>query len=474
MKVEGDLMRLRTLSLVSLVLASCAPDGDTAVGSTDPGVAPSYEAPSGVTTNATAPAPSLLACNQVRVAQRPTCSSSERALTSEDALALGFEAEAFLRLISGEHRSEMKWGDEASPSSELVLTVEPLGEVRFVDQQALSAGHSAEFTLGNTGGRYLTCGDRLAVDARLSIVSSDGALNEVAVASIQADSGSYARSVVQLPTADLAGSLRTLLRDGDEPHDELTLVLGISELGSGLEGSLATHAALLDNGDVEQGAPCSQLGSFRLASSCPLGSFQLAADETLLGLSFTGALERLNATSPAALDDTGAQLTLAVEASPTAACISIDTPASLPSVLMFPGTARLESSDGRIGGSMAVQLSAEALGGALQRVTAHTEYLVPDPSGLSELAPSYAILQPLSWGGESLGGFEFSLEANEQGSGGLLRAIGGNLGCNSSRPCPEVCPGPGCTVTNAEKWAVRWGDLPVGAELPLQAPVQED
>lgn len=466
-------MTLRTLSLVSLLLAACTSDENRAAGSPDRGAAPTYETPSGVTTNATAPAPSLLACNQARVAQRPSCSNSERALTGEDALALGFEVETFLRLISGEHRSEIKWGEETSPSSELVLTVEPLGEVRFVDQQALSAGQSAESTLGNTGGRNLTCGDRLAVDARLSIVSSDGALNEVVVASIQADSGSYASSVVQLPTADLAGSLRTLL-DGGEPHDELTLVLGISELGSGLEGSFATHPALLDDGNVEQGAPCSQLGSFKLGSSCPLGSFQLAADEQLLGLSFTGALERLNATSPAALDDTGAQLTFAIEASPTAACISIDTPASLPSVLMFPGSARLESSDGRIGGSMQVQLSAEALGGALQRVTAHTEYLVPDPSGLSELAPSYAILQPLSWGDEFLGGFEFSLEATEQGSGGLLRAIGGNLGCNSSRPCPEVCPGPGCTVTNAEKWAVRWGDLPVGAELPLQTPPSQD
>jgi len=142
---------------------------------------------------------------------------------------------------------------------------------------------------------------------------------------------------------------------------------------------------------------------------------------------------------------------------------------------MFPARAQLESSDGRVGGSMDVQLSAEALGGTLQRVTAYTEYLVPDPTGLSELAPSYAILQPLTWSNdESLGGFEFSLEATEQSSGGILRAIGGNLGCNSSRPCQEVCPGPGCTVTNAEKWAVRWGDLPVGDALPLQESAAAD
>ena len=462
-------MKLRILSLFSLVLASCAPDADTAA-SPDPGHAPTYESASDVTTNATAPAAPLLACNQARSAQRGDCTRSERAVTGEDALALGFEAEAFLRLISGEHRSEVTWQDGAGPSSELILTVEPLGEVRFVDQQARAGGQNDEFTLGNTGGRYLTCGDRLAVDARLSIVSADGALNEVAFASVEADSGSYARSVVQLPTADLAGSLRATLEAGREPHDELTLVLAISELGSGLEGSLATHAALLDDSNVERGTPCSQLGAFRLSSSCPLGAFALGADEELLGLSFAGALERLNATSPAALGDTGAQLTLAFEASPAPVCISIDTPASLPSVLMFPGSVRLDSSDGRVGGSMEVQLNAEASGGTLQRVTAHTDYLVPDPSGLSELAASYAILQPLSWSNEFLGGFEFSIEATEQSSGGILRAIGGNLGCNSSRPCAEVCPGTGCTVTNAEKWAVRWGDLPVGSQLPLQTP----
>ena len=468
-------MTLRKLSLVSLVLASCAPGEDTAA-SADPGTAPTYEGAPTVTSNQTSPAGSLLACNQARPSRAEACSRAERAVTGDDAQALGFEPDAFLELIAGEHRSEVTWqvdGAGAGESAELVLTVEPLGEVHLVDRELTSAGRGEVVTNGNTGARYFTCGDRLAVDAQLSIFSSDGALNEVVLTTVEAESGSYARSVVQLHAADVAGSLHTLL-EGSTDRDELTLVLGISELGRGLEGTLAAHATL-ENSNIELGSPCSQLGRFSLGPGCPLGAFQLGADDELFGLSFGGALARLNATSPAVLDDTGAELTLEFDASPTPACISIDTPAALPSILMFPGQAQLESSDGRVGGSMDVQLSAEALGGTLQRVTAYTEYLVPDPTGLSELAPSYAILQPLTWSNdEGLGGFEFSFEATEQSSGGILRAIGGNLGCNSSRPCQEVCPGPGCTVTNAEKWAVRWGDLPVGDALPLQESAAAD
>jgi hypothetical protein len=465
-------MKLRSLAIVTLFLLACTPDEGTA-GPLDPGTAPTYEGAPTETTHQTSPAAALLACNAASHPQPGACRRSERALTADDTLALGFEASAFLQLITGEHRSEVTWqadGTASGSSSELLLTVEPLGAVRFVDRELGSAGVGEVYELGNTGARYYTCGDGVAVDARLSIATADGALNEVALTTLEADSGTYARSIVRLPAADLTGSLRTAipLSASGEPADELTLVLGISELGSGLEGSLAAHARLAE-GDLESGQPCRQLGFFSLESTCPLGSFPLRGDEGLHGLSYAGALARLDATSPTLLPDTGAQLTLAFDASPAPACMSIDTPAALPSILMFPGTARLESSDGRVGGTIDVQLTAEALGGTLRRVTAKTEYLVPDPTGLSELAPSYAILQPLTWSNEFVGGFEFLVEATEQSSGGLLRAIGGNLACNSSRPCQEVCPAPGCTVTNAEKWAVRWGDLPVGDELPLQA-----
>ena len=93
---------------------------------------------------------------------------------------------------------------------------------------------------------------------------------------------------------------------------------------------------------------------------------------------------------------------------------------------------------------------------------------MPDPSGLAQLAPSYAIQEPLSWSALEMGGFEFLVEAHEAASGGLLRAIGGQLSCDSSRPCEKVCPGPGCTVSPAEKWAARWGEMVLGTELSLR------
>ncbi|MEO8180796.1 MAG: hypothetical protein ABI895_18330 [Deltaproteobacteria bacterium] len=85
--------------------------------------------------------------------------------------------------------------------------------------------------------------------------------------------------IIQLHAADIVGSLRTTIEGAAErkPRDELTLVLGISKLGSGLEGSLAAHAEL-DQSNVETGSPCSQLGSFSLGLRCPLGAFDLDAD----------------------------------------------------------------------------------------------------------------------------------------------------------------------------------------------------
>src|SRR6187431_783571 len=100
-------MTARPLSFVSLVtlLAACAPGGDTLLP--DGGTPPTYE-PARQTTNQTAPAGPLLACNQVRPPLQD-CSRSERARTAEDEVALGFEADAFVQLISGEHRSQLAW-----------------------------------------------------------------------------------------------------------------------------------------------------------------------------------------------------------------------------------------------------------------------------------------------------------------------------------------------------------------------------
>jgi hypothetical protein len=402
------------------------------------------------------------------------CPRSERALADGDAAALGFEPDELLAVIAGEHRAPLTWrgyGVPTGASTELALTIEPSGDARFVDQTVSGSQH--EITFGNTGGRYLRCGNRLAVDARLRIATADGALNEVVDATVEADSGRYARVVVTLPADEVAGSLAASVQAPKQDRrqispTELTLVFGVSEFG--LEARLGAHAEFDGASGDEVGEPCNTLGESWLAQSCPWGSLPLRADEELVGLSFAGALAQLNASSPTTLNDTGARLELRADAEfPDSLCISVDTPATLPQVLPFPGRVWLESSDGRVGGSVEAQLQEEALGGAFHRVTAYMSFLVPVSDGLSELAPSYGILAPLVWSEQEHGGFEFFAEATEQSSGGILRAIGAKLGCEGSRPCEEVCPGPGCTATNAEKWGVRWGELSDAAALSIDA-----
>lgn len=394
------------------------------------------------------------------------CSRSERAVGQGDEDALGFEAAALLELISGEHRSDITWqGGAASGAggpTELVLNVEPRGDVRFVERDFRYPRDGYGSTISNNGARYLDCGDRLAVDARLSIVSADGALNEVVDAVVEADSERYAKITITASREALAGSVLASPRDTNgQPFDELTLTFGISALG--LEASLAAHPQFVREDLGTQ--RCSVLGSMYLSPSCsPWGAAQLRPGDDLLGLSFEGAVALANAASPAVLLDTGAELSMTFEAAPEPTCIGIDTPAALPSILQFPARVQLASSDGRVGGSMDVQLTAEASGGALRRVTATAEYLSPDSSELSALAPSYAILEPLVWSELENGGFEFFAQSGEDGARGILRAYGAEIGCEGTRPCEDVCPGPGCTATLAEKWAVRWGDPLIGED----------
>jgi hypothetical protein len=455
-------MASRFLSISLVVLAACSDTEGSE--SSDLGTPPTLGPSSPGGGQDTLSSGMLVTCAaQLRAS---ACARVERELLTADEATLGFTADELLQLISGEHRAQVAWQlDAAEPSAELVLTVRPQGPARFVDQTLQSAGRSEIVTFGNTGARYYTCGDQLAVDAEISIVMPDGTLNETLQATVVAESGRYARILMDVPSANVHGSLRTGIEQ--RGADQLTLAFGITKLGSGLEGSLGASSSGVST-NLERGSPCQRLGSFSLASGCPLGAYPLAGDEELLGLSFSGALARLNATSPATLSDNGTPLSLAFAAEPAGKCVSIDTPATLPAVLAFPGSVTLESSDGRVRGSLEVQVTAEELNGELQVVTAHSEYLAPDSRGLAELAPRYAILEPLTWSSLELGGFEFQVEAREQMFGGVLRAIGGNLSCQSSRPCEEVCPGPGCNVSPAEKWAVRWGEMRLGADPSLR------
>lgn len=456
-------MRAYSFALSLVVLTACSSE-DSTEGAY-------YGAPAGADPGGEhdASATWLGGCgDSLRQQRAGLCERTERAATAADESALGFAADALLQLIRGEHRATVSWYADDEPSgrsSELVLTVQPQGPVRYVEQALGASGRSETFTFGNTGGRYYTCGDLLAVDAELSVMMPDGTLEETLQATIEAESGTYARVLLDVPSSSVVGSLRTAIEQ--RGSDRLSLALGITPLGTGLEGSLSASRSQVGT-SPDLASSCATLGSASVAQGCPLGAYPLSGSDEVLGLSISRAIERLNATSPAVLEDSGAELSLAFAAASARSCVSIDTPATLPLVLEFPGSVSLGSSDGRVEGSLDVQLSAEATGGTLQLVRAHTEYLAPEPSGLPALAPRYAIQEPLSWSALEMGGFHFEVEAREQESGGVLRALGGNLSCQSSRPCEEVCPGPGCTVSPAEKWAVRWGEMRLGTDPSLR------
>jgi hypothetical protein len=391
------------------------------------------------------------------------CARTERALGEGDAGALGFEAGAFLQLISGEFRSALTWSAGAPGPTDLVLGVQPRGDVRYVARE-YRYPRDARFIISNNGTRYLECGDRLAVDAEVSIVSADGALNEVIDAVVEADSAGYAKITAASTRDALVGHVLDSAQPGDAERrfDDVTFTFGVSPFG--LEASVAAHPRFVESDlDTQQ---CTELATNRLSACSPWGAVSIAPGDEVVGLSFEGAIALANAASPVTLDS-GAELTLTFEASPEPSCVGIDTPALLPHILQFPARVQLGSSDGRVGGAMDVQVTAEASGGTLRRVTAGASTLSPASDDPLADARRFAILEPLVWAEGEVVGFEFFSQSGEGGARGILRANGSILGCEGTRPCEEVCPGPGCTSTLAEKWAVRWGAPVIGEDESL-------
>src|SRR5688572_26823992 len=141
--------RFPTLSL--LILAACS--GSDGSPSQDPLFLP----PGGGGEDQLTGSEWLMACGgSIRELGAGACSRTEQEVSATTEAAVGVTAEAFLQLIRGEHRAQVAWRDEGEPtgsSSELVLTVQPQGDVRFVDQTLSSAGRSETITFGNTGGR---------------------------------------------------------------------------------------------------------------------------------------------------------------------------------------------------------------------------------------------------------------------------------------------------------------------------------
>jgi len=401
------------------------------------------------------------------------CDQTVRALDLDEATALGVSANDLLSWVSGEHRETLAWQDTNASygpehgRSEISLEIGPLG-ARFIDRRpkertddGREEGHTLiEPDIALYGD---PCADSIALDVRVHVSTSGGALDETLDATLEARAPDFVTGQLSLPLDALNGSF-----EADVPvppgfvvrgSPRLVLSLGVSEYGSTGELGLSSEFESTDGQAASQGG-LGVLARFPADNFCGTSSISISADQTLRGVSMASVLERLNSASPAAIDGSAATLQLEYTSLAGQVCVALDGPLGGQTVLSFPGSVRLRSSDQRMDGTLAVTLSGEATGGRLESSRAEaSEYLV-DPDAAAAAARSFAIRAPLDFSSYDGGAFQFSTEVTDTEAVGALIAYGldqADCVTNPPPPDPDGNGSPGCSGTERiQIWGASW------------------
>lgn len=401
------------------------------------------------------------------------CDQTERALDLDENTSLGVSANDLLSWVSGEHREALAWQDSAGSfgpehgRSEITLEIGPLG-ARFIDRRPKERSNNVEgegpaIALAEIGSYGDPCADSIALDVRVHVATSGGALDETLDTTLEAKAPDFVTGQLSLPLDTLNGSFEAEVPVPSgfvvRGTPRLVLSLGVSEYGSTGELGLSSEFVSSDGQAAGQGG-LGTLARFPAEDFCGTGAISVAANQTLRGLSMASVLERLNSASPAVLDGSTATLQLEFASQAERVCVELVAPLDQPAVLAFPGSVRLRSSDQRIDGTLAVTLSGEATGGTLQSSRSEAgEYLL-DPARATAAARSYAIRAPLDFSSYDGGAFQFSTEVTETEAVGGLHAYGlDQADCVTNPPPPDPAGNgsPGCSGTErVEIWGASW------------------
>jgi hypothetical protein len=398
------------------------------------------------------------------------CDELKQDLAPDAPTALGFSARQVLDMISGEHHETLAWkalpvayGPETGESA-ITLVVEPLGTAHLIQRSPAQRGGREDGPLIALAEPQFACADSIAVDVRLVISTAGGALNESVETTLEASSAEFASGSVRLPLDKLTGSFEA---DVQAPpgsvlskSPELSLRMGFSPYGNVGEFSISSETESTDGSAVGQSA-LGTIAQYPAENFCGPDAVSVDASQVVRGLSVENVLERLNATSPATLVPSGAALSLRFLNTTDRVCAALGAPASAGTTLEFPGAVELSSSDDRIAGRVNISIRAEAVAGALTRVSANANDFILDPVAAQARVAAYAIRQPLDFSAYDGGAFEFSTLVSEAETSGALRAYGLKQAVCSTEVTTDAegrSSSPGCAGTERiEIWGERWG-----------------
>ena len=396
------------------------------------------------------------------------CDQSTRALALDEVTTLGVSAAELLQWIAGTHHETLAWQDQNASfgpehgRSEISIEIEALG-AHFVDRSPAKQSSGLErgeiATVGTVGD---PCADSLALDVRLHVSTSGGALNETIETTLDARARDFVSGHVLLPTDMLTGSF---VADAVVPNGsvatgapKLSFDFALSEYGDQGQFTLLNEFKSSDGQSVGQGGG-GIVARFPAGDSCESGSIGVSATQSVRGVSMAAVLQSLNGSSPARLDGSAATLELAFASSSQRVCVQLGADAA--STLLFPGRVTLHSSDQRMDGSIDVTLSGAATAGVLEHSGAVANDFLLDPAQASAARPRYAIAQALDFSSYDGGAFEFSTDVTGTEAVGALRAYGLDQAECVTTPVPADPGGPqgtpGCRGTDRiVLWSASW------------------
>lgn len=409
------------------------------------------------------------------------CDETPSELDPSAMTSLGFPAQAVLDLVVGEHTEALAWLDgnvaygPESGRSEITLTVTAVGAPLLIDREPRQAQNDN----GQEGGGLALgeieyyCNDLIRINATVAITTASGALDEEVDAVFEANASDFASGRFSIDLPDIQGSFEA--EPVVPPNSELTsaslaIELGFTQFGSSGAFSLGTTFRSLDGQAAGQGG-AGEIAHFPADNYCGPSGASVTADQTVRGLSMGQALDALNAMSPGTVRyQSGApsDLTLAFTSAEARVCAQFADSqygggAADDMTLEFPGVVRLISTDGRIDGSVALQII-ESTEGGIRSTRAEANTNAQSAAGAPALLPQFGIQDDVDFSAYDGGMVQF-LTTVADTTGGSLRVYGLDVAdCvnNPPPPDPNAMGSAGCRGTDrVPLWGAFWGDWDV-------------
>jgi hypothetical protein len=246
----------------------------------------------------------------------------------------------------------------------------------------------------------------------------------------------------------------------------------------GLTRSSAAGDVWLDSGELISGADqvrvqgtSERIGHFPAGTGCGAAYQDISRSQLVRRVALVDALLGLNAMSPTrATGEVGtADADLSLEFRNADDSVCRETPTPVQSALVFPGLVTLDSGDGRIVGSLDVDVVVLA---GISRVTASAGALSDDAELAAALPAQFGILDAVELSGYEASAVEARFGRSPDGTFGSLRAFGmSGSGCAGNAasadagapdvPAADADAGPDCNPgERTQVWGVRWGIAP--------------